>query len=56
MKLFFEVIYIKYASAIEVLGGKGIIFITGEVSSKTKVNVKKVVKLVLYDARYNYKL
>ena len=42
--------------AIEVIGGKGIIFITGEVSSKTKVNVKKVVKLVLYDARYNYKL
>ena len=39
--------------AIEVMGGKGIIFITGEVSSKTKVNVKKVVKRVLYDVGYN---
>lgn len=38
----------KYTRAgIEVAGGKGIIFVTGEVTSKTNVNVEKVVKRVL---------
>lgn len=40
---------------IEVMGGKGKIFITGEVSSKAKVNVKKVVKRVLRDVGYSTK-
>ena len=40
---------------IEVMGGKGKIFITGEVTSKAKVNVKKVVKRVLKDCGYNGK-
>ncbi len=38
---------------IEVCGGKGKIFITGEVTSKTKVDVEKVVKKVLSDVGYN---
>ncbi len=38
--------------AIEVLGGKGKIFITGEVSSKSEVDVVKVVKRVLRDIGY----
>lgn len=38
--------------AIEVMGGKGKIFITGEVTSKTKVNVIAVVKRVLKDVGY----
>ena len=37
---------------IEVVGGKGIIFITGEVTSKADVNVKNVVKAVLSDIGY----
>ncbi len=43
---------------IEVCGGKGKIFITGEVSSKTKVNVKDVVLKVLKDVGYdtNYEI
>ncbi|MBN2758018.1 MAG: methionine adenosyltransferase [Bacteroidales bacterium] len=43
---------------IEVAGGKGKIFITGEVTSKIKVNVKKIVKRVLKDVGYrtNYKI
>lgn len=38
--------------AIEVMGGKGKIFITGEVTSKTKVNVTDIVKRVLNDVGY----
>ena len=38
--------------AIEVMGGKGKIFITGEVTSKAKVNVIAVVKRVLKDVGY----
>lgn len=43
---------------IETVGGKGKIFITGEVTSTTKVNVKKVAKRVLKDIGYktNYKI
>ena len=37
---------------IEVCGGKGKIFITGEVTSKTKVDVENVVKRVLSDVGY----
>ena len=39
--------------AIETMGGKGKIFITGEVTSKTKVDVKNVVKRILRDVGYN---
>ena len=49
----------KYSRCgIEVMGGKGIIFITGEVTSNAKVNVKKIVKRVLSDVGYveNYKV
>ncbi len=38
---------------IETCGGKGIIFITGEVTSKTCVNVEKTVKRVLMDIGYD---
>ena len=38
--------------AIEVMGGKGKIFITGEVTSKAKVNVTDIVKRVLNDVGY----
>ena len=43
---------------IEVCGGKKKIFITGEVTSKSKVNVEKVVKKVLLDVGYstNYEI
>jgi len=43
---------------IEVCGGKGIIFVTGEVTSNAKVNVKEVVKRVLQDVGYrtNYRI
>lgn len=34
-------------AGIEVMGGKGRIFVTGEVTSRTKVNVKKVVRRTL---------
>ncbi len=37
---------------IEVCGGKGIIFITGEVTSKAKVDVETVVKDILKDIGY----
>lgn len=37
---------------IEVAGGKGIIFITGEVTSNTRVDVKKVVRRVLRSVGY----
>lgn len=44
--------------AIETCGGKGKIFVTGEVTSKTKVNVEKVIKNVLSDVGYdnNYEI
>lgn len=42
-------------AGIEVTGGKGKIFITGEVTSKSKVNVKEVVKRVLKDIGYTRK-
>ena len=44
--------------AIEVMGGKGKIFITGEVTSHAKVDVNKVVKDVLKDIGYstNYEI
>ena len=38
---------------IEVCGGKGIIFITGEVTSNAKVDVESVAKKVLKDVGYN---
>lgn len=43
---------------IEVVGGKNKIFITGEVTSKSKVNVNEVVKKVLKDVGYdqNYEI
>ena len=37
---------------IEVMGGKGKIFITGEVTSKAQINIKKIVKRVLKDIGY----
>ena len=44
----------KYSrTGIEVTGGKGIIFVTGEVSSKAIVDVENVVKSVLKDVGYN---
>lgn len=42
----------KSRCAIETVGGKGKIFITGEVTSNTKVNVEDVVKSVLKDVGY----
>ena len=43
---------------IEVCGGKGKIFITGEVTSNAKVNIESVVKRVLQDVGYdtNYEI
>lgn len=38
---------------IEVVGGKGKIFVTGEVTSKTKVDISKVVKRVLKEIGYS---
>ena len=44
----------KYTRAgIETLGGKGKIFITGEVTSKTVVDVEAVAKRVLTDVGYD---
>ena len=37
---------------IEVMGGKGKIFITGEVTSKAQINIKKIVNRVLKDIGY----
>lgn len=42
----------KSRCAIETVGGKGKIFITGEVTSNTNVNVEDVVKSVLKDVGY----
>ena len=38
---------------IEVMGGKGKIFITGEVSSKASINVEEIANMVLRDVGYN---
>lgn len=38
---------------IEVMGGKGKIFITGEVTTKAKININKIVKRVLKDVGYS---
>lgn len=43
----------KSRCAIETMGGKGKIFITGEVTSKSRVDISKVVKNVLRDAGYS---
>lgn len=40
-------------AGIECVGGKGKIFVTGEVTSKTNVNVEEVVKRVLDDVGYD---
>ena len=42
-------------AGIEVTGGKGKIFITGEVTTKAKISVKKIVKRVLKDIGYSTK-
>ena len=43
---------------IETVGGKGTIFITGEVTTKSKINVEKIAKRVLQDVGYstNYQI
>lgn len=45
-------------AGIETVGGKGKIFITGEITTLAKINVKKIVKRVLKDAGYrtSYKI
>ena len=45
-------------AGIEVAGGKGKVFVTGEVTTKAKFNVKKIAKRVLSDIGYktNYKI
>ena len=43
----------KSRCAIEVCGGKGIIFITGEVTSNAEINIEKATKKVLKDVGYN---
>lgn len=40
---------------IEVMGGKGKIFITGEVTSKGNINIEEIVNRVLTDVGYNNK-
>lgn len=42
-------------AGIEVTGGKGKIFITGEVTTNAKINVKKIAKRVLKDVGYSTK-
>lgn len=42
-------------AGIEVTGGKGKIFITGEVTTNAKINVKKITKRVLKDVGYSTK-
>lgn len=45
-------------AGIEVLGGKGLIVVSGEITTKAKLNIKKIVKTVLKDVGYklNYKI
>ena len=40
-------------AGIEVCGGKGIIFVTGELTTNAKVDIKKIVKRVLSDVGYS---
>ena len=42
-------------AGIEVTGGKGKIFVTGEVTTNAKINVKKITKRVLADVGYSTK-
>ena len=42
-------------AGIEVVGGKGKIFVTGEITTKAKFNVKNIVKAVLTDVGYSTK-
>ena len=42
-------------AGIEVVGGKGKIFVTGEITTKAKFNVKNIVKAVLNDVGYSTK-
>ena len=42
-------------AGIEVVGGKKKIFITGELTTKAKINIRNIVKRVLSDIGYNYK-
>ena len=48
----------KSRCGIEVVGGKGKIFITGEVTSRTNVDIESIVKRVLLDVGYsdNYEI
>lgn len=39
--------------AVEVVGGKGIIFITGEITTKSNINVEEITKRVLSDVGYD---
>ncbi len=39
--------------AAEVVGGKGVIFITGEITTKANINIKKITKRVLKDVGYS---
>ena len=45
----------KSRCAIETVGGKGKIFITGEVTSNSKVDIERIVNSVLKDVGYNEK-
>lgn len=45
----------KGRCAIETVGGKGKIFITGEVTSNSKVDIERIVNSVLKDVGYNEK-
>ena len=45
----------KSRCAIETMGGKGKIFITGEVTSNSKVDIERIVNFVLKDVGYNEK-
>jgi S-adenosylmethionine synthetase len=42
-------------AGIEVTGGKGKIFITGEITTNAKINIKKITKRVLKDTGYSTK-
>lgn len=42
----------KSRVGVEVIGGKGQIFVTGEISSTARVNIEEVVKGVLEDVGY----
>ena len=52
--------YYKYdknvRAGIEVVGGKGKLFITGELTSSVELDIEKIVKRVLKDCGYNSNL